>query len=648
MATNGVVVWEWQNEYGQWRPYSPEICGFFESNKQATSPLQLGDVDRNLYLYTADLQKCIQTRIGTGTQRAMRRSIVPSTSPIAKGITWQWEGDVPGSWCHFDLEVAEYLDECFVKNPRVFIDLRSTKFRLPYHIDLANMTQTRIHTGRVRKLQRVFTSRNYPLDGPQVVTAVKRQSTSPGPSSSGQKRTRSSTTTSSVFGQNPNPVNMGTVPASSVTQLNSVIQSNSINNSQTSPFVSVSSSPNFQFGTTGTSAPFSFLPSLNSSVHHQGPITRRRHLLTQGLTFGQGNPQMMPQASSNSYPNPAGVNPFSQTHAATSQPSVSMPGGPLIGHGVPMFGHGQVGSSGQSGPVPGFPSMAMGYTRSGSLFGGSSSSRVQPNAASHGQRNAGYGSQFPPAGKILNYEKSTKQKSASAGMSAEKILKKYVTVVAAAPKDEDCCICYERLSEASGHGVGGPEDRVVLQLEKCSHMYHKLCLTALYDSGPKDGCIQCPACKTIYGEKTGSCPRGEMDYQVIPHSLAGHPDCKTIQIIYNIEPGVQGPEHPAPGQRYYLTAFPRIGYLPDNEKGRKVLQLLIVAWKRRLTFTIGRSHTTGRDHSVTWNEIHHKTELHGNHGEHGFPDPKYLDNLLAELAVHGVTESDLADSGPAD
>jgi len=50
---------------------------------------------------------------------------------------------------------------------------------------------------------------------------------------------------------------------------------------------------------------------------------------------------------------------------------------------------------------------------------------------------------------------------------------------------QDCCICYERLAEAGGHAVGGPDDRVVTQLQKCSHMYHKLCLNALYDSGQK-------------------------------------------------------------------------------------------------------------------------------------------------------------------
>ena len=68
----------------------------------------------------------------------------------------------------------------------------------------------------------------------------------------------------------------------------------------------------------------------------------------------------------------------------------------------------------------------------------------------------------------------------------------------------------------------------------------------------------------------GNCPRGEMEYFAMNHSLAGYEDCKTIQILYHIQSGIQGDEHPHPGKRYSTRGFPRIGYLPDNEKGRKV------------------------------------------------------------------------------
>lgn len=174
--------------------------------------------------------------------------------------------------------------------------------------------------------------------------------------------------------------------------------------------------------------------------------------------------------------------------------------------------------------------------------------------------------------------------------------------------------------------------------------------------------LQCPTCKTIYGVKTGNQPAGKMEYHVIPHSLPGHPDCKTIRIIYNIPPGIQvsqgerhfvlmwsfmvrltvifmlflsfqGPEHPNPGKPFTARGFPRHCYLPDSEKGRKVnaidppikhqsttakneqfiltftltchqvLRLLLVAWDRRLIFSVGTSSTTGESDTVIWNEV---------------------------------------------
>lgn len=72
----------------------------------------------------------------------------------------------------------------------------------------------------------------------------------------------------------------------------------------------------------------------------------------------------------------------------------------------------------------------------------------------------------------------------------------------------------------------------------------------------------------------------------------------------------------------------------------QVLSLLREAWQRRLIFTVGTSVTTGQADAVTWNEIHHKTEWNNSSG-HGYPDPNYLDNILLELAAHGVTETTL-------
>ncbi|TRY83598.1 hypothetical protein DNTS_021445, partial [Danionella cerebrum] len=162
----------------------------------------------------------------------------------------------------------------------------------------------------------------------------------------------------------------------------------------------------------------------------------------------------------------------------------------------------------------------------------------------------------------------------------EEVIKKYMEEVTAAP-DEDCIICMERLSCPSVYEVP-PECSASLQpsavgkLSKCAHTFHFLCMLAMYNNGTKDGSLQCPSCKTIYGEKTGTQPKGKMEIYSIAKPLPGHPDCGTIQIIYSIPPGIQGPEHPNPGQPYTCRGFPRYCFLPDNDKGKKVKKLCTV------------------------------------------------------------------------
>ncbi|KAG8036164.1 hypothetical protein G9C98_004744 [Cotesia typhae] len=93
-----------------------------------------------------------------------------------------------------------------------------------------------------------------------------------------------------------------------------------------------------------------------------------------------------------------------------------------------------------------------------------------------------------------------------------------------------------------------------------------------------------------------------------------------------------------------MIGFPRVCYIPDNELGRRVLALLKIAFERRLIFTVGRSVTTGREDVVTWNEIHHKTELGPSTSGHGYPDVSYLERVLYELAAQGVTDEQTTNS----
>uniref|UniRef100_A0A672NGL0 E3 ubiquitin-protein ligase n=1 Tax=Sinocyclocheilus grahami TaxID=75366 RepID=A0A672NGL0_SINGR len=257
----------------------------------------------------------------------------------------------------------------------------------------------------------------------------------------------------------------------------------------------------------------------------------------------------------------------------------------------------------------------------------------------------------PPVGKsdirpipgIGHCCRKTTKKQARKGRTPEEVVKRYLQKVRNSP-EEDCTICMEALGGPSaykGPGVASVSRAAsVGRLAQCGHLYHLQCLVAMYNNGNKDGSLQCPTCKTIYGVKTGNQSPGKMEYHVIPHSLPGHPDCKTIRIIYNIPPGIQGPEHPNPGTPFTARGFPRHCYLPDNEKGRKVLRMLLVAWDRRLIFSVGTSSTTGESDTVIWNEIHHKTEFGSNLTAHGYPDYGYIDNVLKELKAQGITEDE--------
>ena len=69
--------------------------------------------------------------------------------------------------------------------------------------------------------------------------------------------------------------------------------------------------------------------------------------------------------------------------------------------------------------------------------------------------------------------------------------------------------------------------------------------------------------------------------------------------------------HPNPGSAFHGTD--RTAFLPDTDEGREVLNLLQKCFMARLTFTIGRSVTTGADDCVVWNGVHHKTSPSGGH-----------------------------------
>ncbi|PKK23696.1 deltex 2, E3 ubiquitin ligase, transcript variant X1 [Columba livia] len=535
--STAVAVWEWQDEFGRWRPYRGNVCSYIEQVFQASqqkgrrsgsglvSSIALGHADPVLAPYVIDIPSLTQFRQDTGTMRAVRRHLFPGDSAAGQGIVWEWQND-EGGWSPYEMNVCVFLEQAHAMNQHQ-VDLGPLGYN--YEVDLVAQVQTNKTTRFRRSVQRR-------LDAPYPVMA------------------------------SPAPLHTGVACSCQQCWLNS----------GTGPITT-------RYRHSMTNFP-------NSSTSHQVP-GRTASVSSSSVGFVPYNKPTLSGARS--------------TPRLNAQSTWALPqaGGPSTGLSA---------SNGVS--APNLPVKM------------SKPSKVN-------QALAGWWKSL--AASVTGLMTATPTEP-------EAVVRKYLEEVKGSSADEDCIICMEKLSSPSGYGdaceCSTIKPEAVGRLRSCQHHFHMLCVLAMYSNGNKDGSLQCPSCKTIYGEKTGTQPKGKMEVSTFPQSLPGHKDCGTIEIVYHISRGIQGPEHPNPGMPYTARGFPRRCYLPDNEKGRKVLELLRVAWKRRLIFTVGTSSTTGESNTVVWNEIHHKTEMDTNLSGHGYPDPNYLDNVLAELAAQGVTE----------
>ncbi|KAG8521994.1 E3 ubiquitin-protein ligase DTX3L [Galemys pyrenaicus] len=159
-------------------------------------------------------------------------------------------------------------------------------------------------------------------------------------------------------------------------------------------------------------------------------------------------------------------------------------------------------------------------------------------------------------------------------------------------KEKDhCAICLETISNK-------------YVLPKCKHEFCTPCIRKAMEFKPV-----CPLCQMCYGLQKGNQPEGTMDFTVLQSSLPGYKSCNTIKIVYNMRGGIQTKEHPNPGRPY--SGVQRSAYLPNNDEGIEVLQLLRRAFNQKLIFTVGHSRTQGVSDVITWNDIHHKTSIAG-------------------------------------
>uniref|UniRef100_A0A8C5F5P0 E3 ubiquitin-protein ligase n=1 Tax=Gadus morhua TaxID=8049 RepID=A0A8C5F5P0_GADMO len=516
-----VVVWEWLNEHGRWRPYGPAVSHHIEAAIRNSDPrggsVVLGQVDSRLSPYIIDLQSMHQFRQDTGTIRPVRRCFYePGTAP-AQGVQWEWESST-GAWTTYDMEASIAIHKAHSRQ-QAGLDLEP--LGLAQLIDFSTMTQVNRQSGRCRRLRRRV-DMAYPLvSGPLPRGA---------PRFGGGALLGVGVAGSNTLGRRTKrlPAPPPQAPPRSATLGHAPRQSFCVVLCCSIPMVPV------------------------KNIKPSSLIQPALAGITGTLMSAAGLPVCLTRPP--------------EDH-------------PLVPKNLLR-------------PVPGFTSCC----------------------------------------------RKTSKKQTRKGRSPEEVVRRYVLKVKT-PQDQDCPICMDPLAGPAGYvgpqtGSSARADTVV-RLAECGHVQHLGCLLAHYDASCRDGSLQCAICKTVYGVRTGNQPAGKMQFHVIPPSLPGYPDCKTIRIVYNIPAGTQGPEDVNPGKPFTARGFPRHCYLPDTPKGRQVLGLLVVAWERRLVFTVGRSCTSGEEDTVVWNQVHHKTEFGSNLTGHGYPDPGHLDSMVDQLRALG-------------
>ncbi|KAG8122794.1 hypothetical protein E2320_018234 [Naja naja] len=541
LSDPGVAVWEWQDEFGRWRPYRSSVCSYIEQSFQVlmvkgrrslgtwpvNGSIPLGQADSNLAPYIIDLPSLTQFRQDTGTMRAVHRHVFQLDSAPGQGVVWEWQSD-EGSWFPYEMNVCVYLEQAFsLSNPQVDLG----PFGYNYGIDFVSQTQTNKTTGYQRRIRRC-------VDSPYPVAAATGPVHS-GPTCSCQQCLS----------------NSGTGPITSRYRHSMV----------NLPGHSSGASPKFLTGIQGANRNSGLGASLVGFVPYNKPA----------LSGARSMPRLNMQ-SAGSASQSAAIGGSSSAHTASKGTSVPK---------LPV-----------TMPRPSKVNEALAAYRTDYVL-----KKCKVCSGSHSnQAGFTYEQAFL---QLRNYREAHSSLSHKGGSRTR-------------PEEVDCIICMEKLGAPSGYSDTNESKTIqpgsVGRLAKCAHTFHLLCVLAMYTSGNKDGSLQCPSCKAIYGEKTGTQPSGKMDVHKLPESLPGHENHGSIQITYYINRGIQ------------------------------VLELLKVAWRRRLIFTVGTSSTTGENNTVVWNEIHHKTEMTSNVSGHGYPDPNYLDNVLAELAAQGVTEDCLS------
>ncbi|CAJ0936911.1 unnamed protein product, partial [Mesorhabditis belari] len=175
--------------------------------------------------------------------------------------------------------------------------------------------------------------------------------------------------------------------------------------------------------------------------------------------------------------------------------------------------------------------------------------------------------------------------------------------------DDVCVICLWR--------VVWIRATFVVAIKKCNHMFHHNCFESYSNQTTLKRCPTCQvfcsarrqyAKRIYYGTPCGLLLTGGIN-------LEGGSGCYIVPItVLPVEFGRQ------------LTSVPWVPFMVHTDK-HIIYQILLKVTRKGFecqssTFTVGDSITSGAQNVAVWNNIHHKTTLHG--GSFGYPDADYL------------------------
>ncbi|XP_027033467.1 uncharacterized protein LOC113662647 isoform X2 [Tachysurus fulvidraco] len=154
------------------------------------------------------------------------------------------------------------------------------------------------------------------------------------------------------------------------------------------------------------------------------------------------------------------------------------------------------------------------------------------------------------------------------------------------------------------------------------------------------GFISCPKCEEVHNNCRicmTSGIKGTMTVQESTITIPGFNRDTTLRIIYDIPNGIQGEDHPYPGEPFKGNRFE--AFLPYNKTTTKLLPLLKKAFYKGLTFTVkvaSADDDGNREGTVVWGSIPHKTKTEGGTSKNGYPDFNYITRLEEVLKAAGI------------